>query len=117
MYNISYLDDPNGMKEMAIKWASAKLIFVVTGSTCMKSLFLKEKSVMLIALANYMDNVQPLYAAIHQVFSLTFHVKNLRHFQKYTNYTIDIQIAIRVFAIASYTAENGHWPPYETFHL
>ena len=114
-YNVLFLNDPKEMNEMAYTWASAKLVFVVTGSTCMKSIFLAEKSVMLIALGDFMDNVQPLYAAIHNVFSLTFHVKGLRHFRKWTNFTINLSIAIRVFGIGALCAKNGKWPLNETF--
>ena len=116
-YNVSFLDDPKDMNEMARTWASAKLIFVVTGSTCIKSVFMKEKSVMIIALANMMDNVEPLYAAINEVFTLTFPVKGLLHFQRWTNFTINITIAVRVFGIAAYCAKFGQWNPKETFHL
>ena len=116
-YNITFLDDPKDMKKMTQTWASAKLMFVVTGSTCIKSLFMKEKTVMIIALGNIMDNIQPLYAATHEVFTLTFPVKGLMHFRKWTNFTINISIAIRVFGVGAYCAKHGQWYQNESFRL
>ena len=116
-FEVKFLPDPKEMNEMAQKWASAKLIFVVTGSTCMKSVFLKEKSVMLIALGNIMDNVQPLYAAIHEIFTLSFPVEGLNHLLRWNNYTINITIALKAFNVAAYCARHGCWNPNETFHF
>ena len=115
MYEIEYLQDPNHISEIAKTWASAKLILVVTGSTCIKSIFMKEKTVILIALGELMDNCQPLIAATHDVFSLTFYVENMIHYSREPS-TIKIPLAIRVFGIGAYCANHGRWPSNESFY-
>ena len=116
-YKISYLQDPRDIKETAKTWASAKLIFLTTGSTCIKSLFMKEKSVMIIGLAEIMDNGQPLIAANNFIFTLIFRIEGMIQYERQTNTTIKIPLAINVFKIGAFCAEHGKWNNSETFHM
>ena len=118
--NFVYLTDSMSIQESAIQWASAKFIFTPTGSNCVKTVFMKPKSIIVICLGDLTDNFSALISSSHGVYTLFFRIKTMKHYGQvdkkkgYTN-ECDIQLALRVCEIGIYVSKNGKWNKSETF--
>ena len=102
------------VKETAIIWRTAKFVFAPTGSNCVKNVFMKEKSVLVVILGSVTDNSICLSAGSHGVYTLYGIIKGMPHWG-YGRNMIDINLATRLFDIGLYCSDHGHWKENETF--
>ena len=112
--NFEIFEDPYDMNESAKIWSSAKFVFGPTGSNMYKHYFLKEKSIIIVALANYLDNSIAIAAGAHDVFSLFFRLEGLVHLGS-SSPPLNIKLAERLFSIGLYCVDHQHYNPSDTF--
>ena len=116
-YKLTFFHDSKSLKSSALQWSACRFVFTPTGSNCIKHLFLKEGSVMVVALGTHTDNCIGLSAAAHGIYILYYRVKTMDHWVKESENTINITEAKIVFDIGLYCAKNGKWKDGETFQL
>ena len=114
-YKTSIVPDFDRIDRFAKIWAEAKFMFMGTGSNFIKNLFMKEKSVIVVALANSQDLCIARSAASHGVFTLYFVVVGMDHHYDQSGHACDVDLALRVCSIGFYCAEHGQWKSNETF--
>ena len=114
-YKFEYIQDNEIISSSAKIWATAIFMFVPTGSNCIKELFMKEKSVMVVALGDATDNCMALAAATHNVFTLFFRIYNLHH-ESYEPCIVNISLIVRVVKIALFCVNNGYFNPNENYY-
>ena len=112
-YNISVVEDSKNISSIVKIWSKAKFMFMGTGSNFIKHLFMKEGSVLCIALANLQDNCIALSAASHNVFTFFFVVVGMDHQFNYSGHPCNIELAMNVFRIGLFLAKYGYWPDYQ----
>ena len=102
------------LKDTAKEWASYKLICLPTGSNCMKALYMKSKSVLVVGSSDGLDESVLFCCCSCGVFVYYFPVPGMKHFgdTDSKNY-YNITIAINALRNGIYCAKNGNWPPIE----
>ena len=113
-YNLQYYEDIFTLREIAHTWCTFKFVFAPTGSNCVKNVFMKEKSVLVVILGSVTDNSICLSAGSHGVYTLYGIIKGMPHWG-YGRSMIDINLATRLFDIGLYCSDHGHWKENETF--
>ena len=113
--NFSVIGDIFWYKEAAIEWAKAKMMFMPTGSNFVKNIFMKEGSVLVVGLANVLDDCIALTAAAHRCSTLFFPMEHVDHHCNYTGGYCDPDVVVRAVGIGLYCAQHGNWNPKETF--
>ena len=108
-YNLEYIDDPLSIQEIALTWANAKFIFMPGGSNFAKNLFMKENSIIVMAIGNFIEYPSALTAAAHGVFSLYCFVSGMKHKLYQPHLKIELNLVIRTCEIAFNCIENGYW--------
>ena len=116
-YNLTFLADEKMIKKAALQWSSCKFMFSPTGSNCIKHLFMKEKSVMVVGLGSHTDNCIGLSAAAHDIYTMYYRIKTMGHWKKQTENTLDIAELTRVCDIGLYCAKHGKWRNNEVFAM
>ena len=114
-YHFEYLHDEIDMRKAAIYWSQAKFILAPAGSNCIREIFMKEGSIMIAALGNFIDNCMSLSAATHGVFTLYFRIIGMVHSSKRPS-KLKIPLAMKVTKIGLYVIEHGHFDPNEDFN-
>ena len=99
----------------ALIWAKSKLMFMPTGSNFIRNLYMKERSVLVIGLANILDNCISLTAAAHKCHSIYFVMKGMDHHHNYNGGPCPLPPLLKAMKAAIYCVEHGHWDPQETF--
>ena len=112
--NFEMLPDYYNIKDGANAWCHAKLVFGPGGSNMYKHYFLKEKSVIIPIVGDYLDNAVGLSAATHDIYSLYVRNVGMKQFRN-SQVPLDESIAIRALEIGLYCADHGHFNPSETF--
>ena len=99
-------------------WASAKLMFMPTGSNFVKNIFMHHGSVCVVALSqDTQDNSICNTANSHGVSVLYFVVLGMRHHPgDHKEADCDVSLAVRCIGLGIYCAINGHWSKNETFY-
>ena len=102
------IDDNETIEGSAKIWSAAKLVFAPTGSNCIKLLFMKKNTVLVVALAEFIDNCISLSAFSNQIFTLYFRVLSMYHDEYYTA-NCDIDKLIPVFQTALYCVKHSKY--------
>ena len=99
------------IEETAKNWAAIKLIFLPTGSNCVKCLAMKPGSVMVIIMADVFDTAAIRTAIACDIFNLWFILPKMIHFDE-TNMTniIDVSTALDYLEIGIYVSIHKSWP-------
>ena len=109
--NFTFMKDPRGIRDSALLWSRCKFILLPTGSNCVKHLFMKERSVMVVLLGDLMDNCIGLTAAAHEIYTLYFRVSSIPHDLIVSNNTVNIPLMIQAAKIGLYCCEHDRWDP------
>ena len=110
-YNLSFISDPRDVRESALLWSRIKFILLPTGSNCVKHLFMKERSVMVVLLGQMMDNCIGLTAGAHEIYTLYFRVPSIPHYRVVPNNRVNIPLMIQAAKIGLYCCEHDGWDP------
>ena len=113
-YTFLIVPDYKELKGYGKLWAESKFMFMGTGSNFIKNVFMKEKSVLVVGLANIFDHSIALSAKSHSIFVLFFEIVGMIHFGG-DEHPCDVSLALRVISIGLYCAEHGHWRSGENF--
>jgi hypothetical protein len=115
--NFTVVDDiQSSLYETAVTWASAKLMFMPTGSNFIKNLFMHPNSIIVVGLANSRDNCIAMSAVSHGVYTLFFTIIGMDHHYDYNGHPCDLKIATRCIGIALDCLKYGDWKEGETFN-
>jgi hypothetical protein len=109
-------DIQNSLIDTARTWASAKLMFMPTGSNFIKNLFMHPNSIIVVGLANCRDNCIAMTAASHGVHTLFFTIIGMDHHYDRNGHPCDIKIVTRCIGIALDCLKYGDWRKDETFN-
>jgi hypothetical protein len=111
-------DETKHLIDTAKTWASAKLMFMPTGSNFVKNIFMHEGSVCIVALSQDTQDQTIAYSSgSHGVHVLYFVVRGMRHHVYSDNKnTCDPLLAVRCIGLGIYCAKNGHWSNDESFY-
>lgn len=110
-------DEQNHLVDTAKLWASAKLMFMPTGSNFIKSLFMHKGSVCVVALSfQTQDDSICKSACAHGVYVLYFIVLGMEHHSNYKGSNCPIPLAVKCIGIGLDCAKNGHWGKKKMFY-
>ena len=105
---INLTDMLPSVRETATKWASAKLIYLPSGSNALKEVFMKPYSVLVMPTSLHGDYTPLRYAASNLVFILQY-TTCLDHYVG-PGCAIDLNLSIINLGRGIYCAKNGKWP-------
>ena len=99
------------MRETALNWATIKLIFLPTGSNCVKCVYMKPNSVMVVGLAGKIDLSIMCDITCCELFNIWFAVPGMTHFgEKDAKNYVDVPFAIRTLKCGIYASFHKKWP-------
>ena len=111
---IKWVEIPNrfqSLKETALTWASIKLVFLPTGSNCVKCIHMKPFSVLVIALGDIIDLAAMRTATCLELFNIWFSVPNMTHFgDKNATNLMNISFAFQSLKCGVYCSIYQKWP-------
>ena len=109
-------DYQSSLRESALVWAAAKLMFMPTGSNFCKNMFMHHGSVCVIGLADYHDPAMSSACCSHGIYVLFFVIMGMKHHQYQNGYKCDVDLAVRCVGIGINCAQNGNWMKGESFY-
>ena len=99
------------LKETALNWAAIKLVFLPTGSNCVKCVHMKPYSVIIVALADIVDLAALRTATCCEIFNMWFSVPNMTHFgEKNATNLMNISFALQCLKCGVYCSIYQKWP-------
>ena len=103
-----YYADELSIENSSKVYASALLLFGPTGSNMYKHYFLKEKSVIIIALGTHLDPTVGIGAGAHDIFTIYVVLPGMEQFGTNPGF-LKIDIARRLFTEAIYCVDHHHF--------
>ena len=102
------------IKETTLNWVKIKMIFLPTGSNCVKCLAMKPGSVMVVALGRGVDTAAIRTAISCDLFNIWFFVWSMDHFgdKNKSNY-VNISLALKAISIGLYATKYYNLPQRE----